>query len=197
MFRSRILFGLLSLGLLAGQAVAAETSAAAAEPVRGSEAGGFVTLTAKVTAINHDTREVTLMTQQGEERTIVASDQVRNLAQVNVGDFLVVQYAERVATAIFPTPTGAVGSVVETTMSRAELGQKPHGTVTQKIELTGRIQSIDLEQRVVTIQGKEADLLIHVADDVDLSGLKVGDTVKAEYVEALAISVKSPDELGK
>jgi hypothetical protein len=154
--------------------------------------GGMLRLEAEVVAIDHENRVVTLRGPKGNERTFVVSDEVRNLPQVNVGDILEVRYLEAVATSISRAPGGAIGSVVGTAVSRAELGHKPHGTMTRTIELIGRISKIDAEQRTVVIRGKEGSLTVQAGEDVDISNLQVGDTVRVEYIESLAMTVNSP-----
>ena len=49
-----------------------------------------LTISALVEAIDHETRVVTVLKPDGEKVTFTADDQVRNLAQVNVGDYLIV-----------------------------------------------------------------------------------------------------------
>ena len=70
--------------------------APAAAPA-GNTVVATVELTAIVTAINHATREVTLKKDDGTEVTFVASEDVKNLPQVKVGDVLHVVYAEALA----------------------------------------------------------------------------------------------------
>ena len=56
-----------------------------------------MTVSALVEAINHETRVVTVRKPDGEAITFTADDEVRNLAQVNVGDFLIAEYVETVS----------------------------------------------------------------------------------------------------
>ena len=56
-----------------------------------------VTMESTVTAVNHETRQVTLQDSSGESVTFIAGEQVRNLAQVDVGDKILVEYADRYA----------------------------------------------------------------------------------------------------
>ena len=53
-----------------------------------------VTTMARVEAIDHETRVVTLLMENGERYTTEASDEVRNLDQVDVGDTVYVHYTE-------------------------------------------------------------------------------------------------------
>src|SRR5580765_2510888 len=71
--------------------------AAPAAPVSGTVSEGLVSATAKVKAIDQKTRHVTLQRSDGSELKFVAGDEVRNLAQVKVGDEVTVSYYESLA----------------------------------------------------------------------------------------------------
>ena len=81
-------------------------------------------MTAIVTAINHATREVTLKKDDGTEVTFVASEDVKNLPQVKVGDVLHVVYAEALA---YEVRKGGTTAAPATAIAggAAELGQRP------------------------------------------------------------------------
>ncbi len=166
-------------------------------PVKTKIAATAVIVNATVAAVDQETREVTLTDSDGKQHSFIADDNVRNLAQVKVGDILIIKYFERLALNIYAVKDGAKGRIEETEVSRADLGQKPHGTVTQKIQLTGDIAAIDPETRIVTITGKHGDVLLPVSDAVDLSTLKIGGTVRADFVETMSITVESPKAMGK
>lgn len=176
---------------------AAENPTPAAPPVKTKMAAAAVTVTATVAAVDQETREVTLKDSEGKQHSFIADDTVRNLARVEVGDILVIKYFERTALNIYPVKTGAKGRVVRTEVSRSDLGQKPHGTVTQEIQLTGQVAAIDPETRTVVIEGKHGDVLLPVSNAVDLSTIKIGGTVRADFVETMSITVKRPRSMGE
>ena len=166
-------------------------------PVKTRMAATVEMVTATVAAVDQETREVTLTDSEGKQHSFVANEQVRNLAQVEVGDTLVIKYFERVAVNVYPAKTGAKGWVEQTEVSRADPGQKPHGTITQKIQVTGEVAAIDPENRILTIGGKHGEVLLPVSDKVDLSAIKVGGTVRADFVETMSITVNRPAPAGK
>jgi hypothetical protein len=77
-------------------ATAARAETPAAEP-KGEVAMATATVTATVTKINHETREVTVKAEDGKEHTFVASEDVKNLAQVKPGDVITATYGEALA----------------------------------------------------------------------------------------------------
>ena len=177
-------------------AALAETPAPVA-PIKTRAAEQVLTVTATVVSVDQETRRVVLKGPEGDERAFIASDEVRNLAQVKPGDELVIRYLERIAMKLYPVEASGLGEIAKTEVSRADPGQKPHGTVTRSTELTGRVAAMDVESRSVTLEGKHGALTVAVHDDVDLTKVTVGDMVKIEYVESLAVSVNSPNEPGQ
>ena len=65
-----------------------------------------MTMGATVEAIDQETREVTLKGAEGNVVTITASPDVRNLAQVDVGDLVLAEVYEEVTIEVFANPEG-------------------------------------------------------------------------------------------
>lgn len=167
-------------------AAIAEDQAAAP---KGEAVVSSVEVTATVTAIDPASREVTLMTDDGQEHTVVAGDQVQNLAQVKVGDVVTVNYTEALAYEVMKG-----GDAAEPAMAvagaRAEPGEKPAGIIGQQTTVTVKITAIDPSVPSVTFTGPNGNSqTIKVLHPEKLEGVSVGDTVQLTYTQALAISV--------
>ncbi len=173
--------------LVLGAAVLAQSPA---EAPKGEAMMASVELTATVIAVDQATREVTVRTDDGEEHSFIAGEDVRNLAQVEPGDLLTVTYAEALAyevkkggSAVAPSTTVAGG--------RAEPGMKPAGAIGQQTTVTVSITAIDREIPAVTFTGPAGNTrTIKVLHPEKLEGVSVGDTVEITYTEALAIKVE-------
>jgi Cu/Ag efflux protein CusF len=65
------------------------------------------------------------------------------------------------------------------------------GTTTsaRRVQILATIQKIDVKKRTVTLRGPSQSYTTDVAPDVSLAGLKVGDSVSAEFVSATAVQV--------
>lgn len=145
---------------------------------------------ATVTAINPDTREITLQNADGESETIVAGDEVRNFAQIAVGDKLSVKYMEAVDIQVVGPEEAEVGAESSTTAGRAEEGAKPGGGVVTETKLVAEIVAIDKEKETVTVKGPAGNtktVKVHNPDNLDK--VAVGDKVIVTYTEAFAIEV--------
>ena len=148
-----------------------------------------VEVTAIVTAINQATREVTLKKDDGTEVTFVASEDVKNLPQVKVGDVLHVVYAEALA---YEVRKGGTTAAPATAIAggAAELGQRPAGALARQTTATVAITAIDRAVPSVTFQGPAGNTrTIKVLHPERLEGVNVGDTVDLTFTEALAIKV--------
>jgi len=167
----------------------AQTPAKAAAPVKGKAVISTLTVTATVTKINHKTREVTLKTEDGQEYSLIASNDVKNLAQVQKGDVVTASYTEALAYEV--KKGGAAGASTAVTGGSAPAGAKPAGAIAQRTTLTVTIAAIDLKAPSVTFKGPEGNTrTIKVAYPEKLQDVKVGDTVELTYTEALAVKVE-------
>ncbi len=146
--------------------------------------------TATVTAINKDTREVTLKGADGQEIIFQAGPEVRNFAQIQVGDKVTATTYQSLA--IFVTPPGETPSSSETeSFERAALGEKPAGSYTRTVGISATVEALDLDNREITLRGpKGKTVTLKVGEHVKRLGeVKVGDMVTAEYTELVEISV--------
>lgn len=147
------------------------------------------TATAIVTAINHETREVTLKGDDGKEMNFAASPEVRNLDQVNVGDKVMVGYYESLAINV-QKPGEAVNDV-RLAADRAAAGEKPGGFVAQHTTVTSTVEAIDKSVPSVTLKGPAGNLrTFKIKDPSKLENVQIGDHVVPPYTEALAVSVE-------
>jgi len=149
-----------------------------------------VEVTATVTKIDYATREVTLKAQDGQEYSFVASEDVRNLPQVKVGDRVHVAYAEALVYEVRKGGAAADGGTV-IAGGAAQPGQKPAGAIARETKVTVLITAIDPKVPSVTFKGPGGNTrTIKVMHPEKLQGVHVGDTVDITYTEALAIKVE-------
>jgi len=177
---------LLLLALFATQPSVAE------ELKRVVERGSVERVEAVVEALNVDNRIVTLRSLTEDETVVMeAGDEVRNLAQVKVGDRVVVQFYQAVAVDLKKgggLDETAGKSVVA---ARAKPGEKPAGSVGEATEVVATILAIDRDTPSVTLKGPEGNTVeVIVRDPTKLDGVDVGDQVVITYTRAMAISVE-------
>ena len=180
------------LALAASIALAAFASALpAAEEERPARLdAALVKLEATVAAVDQKTREVTLEDADGETVTITAGDEVKNLAQVEVGDRVEVEYLEMVAMEVMPPGDVEMGAMTTAAKKTAPLGEKPAGTMVQETTVMTVIDAIDKENELVTLKGPEGETkTVKARNPANLEKIAVGDKVRVTYTTALAITV--------
>lgn len=184
----------LVLVLLAATPVMAQQSAVVAES-RGdtsAAAGASVTAMATVAAIDLATRQVTLREEDGGLNTIIVGEEARNLAQVEVGDRVIATYDVGLVVALGP-PGAEPVRVEDTQSARTALGEKPGGIIQQTVAVTATVMGVNMVTRTVTLRGPRRTIDLPVADDIDLTKVKVGDQVGAVYRESFGLLVEAPE----
>ena len=167
-----------------------ETTATAPQPKPAMMEEITVTMEATVTAINQETRQVTLKNSAGESVTFIASDEVKNLAQVDVGDRLIVEYMEAIEIQVMAPDAAEVGVSEAAAESRAEPGEKPAGAAISETVLVTVIEAINKENETVTLKGPEGNSkTVKVRNPANLDKVAIGDKVMITYTESLAIVV--------
>jgi Cu/Ag efflux protein CusF len=161
------------------------------EVVSGTISQNVVSVTAKVKAVDLETRTVTLERADGSTVQIHAGDQVRNLPQVHVGDDVTVTYYQSLAYDVTKAGEGAPGVSTAESLARAKPGEKPAGAAGRVVTITATITAIDKAAQTVTLKGPEGNsLTVKARDPKKLDKVSVGDLVNITYTEALAILVE-------
>ncbi len=147
-------------------------------------------LTAKIVAIDHTSRTVTLQDAQGNLYDFQVSPNVKRFDALKVGDTVTFNYQESVALALTkstsPMPAASASPVVT-----SYPGKKPGGQITQTLMTTVTVQSIDKSKPSVTVKTADGRVISMLVQDPSiLNGVKPGDVVQVTYSQALAITVK-------
>jgi hypothetical protein len=149
----------------------------------------LTTLRAKVTAIDAANREVTLKGEKGNFVTVPCGPEVKNFAQIAVGDDVEVQYYESLTLKLDKAKDGATAESTTSSEMRAAPGEKPGGITTRETTLTGKVTAVDAAASTVTVVGPKGRSLDLEVEADTLAKIKVGDLVSATYKQALAVSV--------
>lgn len=156
-------------------------------------AGELVTTQFTVEAIDQAARLVTLKAADGSVRTIRAGPDVKNLAQVKVGDVVKTTYVQAIALELKRGGSGIRSSSAAESSSSARRGEKPAGTAERRVTLVGTVEDIHSGAQLVTVKGPKGNLVdVAVTDPATLKQIRIGDEVELTYVEALAIAVSTP-----
>lgn len=156
-----------------------------------AEGHRLVKVTAEVTAVNKETRELTLKGKDGKSETIKAGPQVKRFDEVAVGDVLVVEYEQGLALEFQMPDEKAQPLDAAVVGGRAGKDEAPAGAVAAAVTGTVKVTAIDLQHRMVVIQGPQGNLhQIKAGKNIQLDRLKVGDQLFATYTEAVAVKLE-------
>jgi Cu/Ag efflux protein CusF len=171
-------------------AAATNPAAAAADKPSGS-VGNVVEARATVIAVDPVQRKITLQEPQGDQLELEVTDAVKNLAQVQPGDEVVISYAEALAWNVKPAGQGTPGVTTAESAATAKPGEKPGAAAGRSVTLTTTITSIDVAQGTVTLTGPDGgSRTIKARDPANLNKVQVGDLVDITYTEAVALDVR-------
>jgi len=179
--------------LLAALALPATAQTGAAVVTKGPGVAGAAQttkLTATITAIDAATRAVTLKGPQGKEVTLTAGDEVKNFAQMKVGDQVNVEFVEAVTLELKKGSTAAVARTDQAAAAGAKPGERPAGMVGRKVTIIAEVVDLDPKTQVVTLRGPQRTVELKVADPEQFKRVAKGDRVEATYTEAVAIVVE-------
>jgi hypothetical protein len=180
----KTLVALIGTMLLAG--------AAYADPSKNPKIEQTTKASATVTRLDVANRHLTIRNDAGDEYTIDVDPAVKNLAQLKVGDRIVVTYYQSVA-ASMAKAGDAAGPASQVEADTARQGERPGGTARSTTRIPVTIVSVDTQKNVVKFRGD--DDLVRSTDVLSPEGkafiktLKAGDQVMLTYTESVAVSV--------
>ena len=178
--------------MIVGFTPEAKRSASTKGPISSDKPSFSATQTAQMTtvvsAINHETREITLTGPQGNSRTITADPEQKGLDQIHVGDIVNVEYLQNVSIDVMANDgmEPAVGAMEA--VGRSGEGEAPGAMVVDTQVVTATVHAIDIEANTFKLQWPTGEIREYVAQDPEnLKKADVGDLVVISTTEALAI----------
>lgn len=147
----------------------------------------------EVTKIDAATRTVTLKNKDGET-SIVAGPEVKNFAEIKVGDHFDVVYELAVAIELVKVKNpGTTSEQVSTSTTTAPQGDKPGMITTKTVTATATVESIDAAKNIVSLKGPQGNIFKVKVQNPDLmKDIAVNDQVKVVYTDAIAAVVSAP-----
>ena len=180
---------LIALPLLATYSWAQEAADTMERP--SMAASRSVMVTAVVEAIDHETRVVTVRKENGETLTFTASEEARNLGQVNVGDILKAEYVESLAIQVFPNNGMEPEAAAAAAMARAEEGEMPGFAAMEQTVIVTTLESVNLENNTFRLKMPDGAINEYTARvPENLRRVVVGDLVVITLTDAVAIVVE-------
>ena len=189
MLRS-ILASTIAAAALAASPVLAQTGAAVVGKAPGKVAmAQTVKATATITAIDAATRAITLKGPKGNETVVTAGPEVKNFAQMKVGDQVTVEYVESLALELKKGGGAPVAATAKEGAAAAKPGERPGVVGGRQVTVVADVIDLNAETQLVTLKGPQRTVELKVRDPEQFKLIKKGDQVQATYTEAMAIAV--------
>ena len=148
-----------------------------------------VMMDAEVAAVDAKSRMVTLKLPDGEMVDLLVGDQVKNFAQIKVGDIVAAEYQQALAMKLKKSP-GVRSTTEASAKESAKKGMKPAAEAVKEIDFVADIVNVDKAKGLVTILGAKGNkVTFKVNDSQTLAEIKIGDQVEGTYIQALAVAV--------
>ncbi|MFY0626365.1 MAG: hypothetical protein JXR07_08730 [Reichenbachiella sp.] len=150
-----------------------------------------------VKEINKETRDITLMGQQGELITFTASEEVKRFDEIAVGDVIAFEYWTYIK-AEFRRPTAEeLATPIEmiAEAGKAPDDMAPGAMIGAVVKAVVSIEVINRPYMIVTVRGPQGNYTtLPVEDPALIEQLNVGEIVILTYAEAVAVALekKSP-----
>ncbi|MFM0735171.1 hypothetical protein PQQ52_32310 [Paraburkholderia sediminicola] len=140
-----------------------------------------------VAAIYPATNSVTLRGPRGNLADVDVNPQLADVRKLRVGDKLNVAYQQALLLQVDKVKTKGVRERVETTVAiPASAG---YASSAHRVQIVATVLKIDRKSRMVTLRGPKHQQVLRTAGNIPLNDLKVGDSVRAEFVSAAAVEV--------
>ena len=166
------------------------TTTAFKEGVPGGTLTQTYQTTATVTAIDPATRQVTLVAPDSSQNTFKAGPKVV-LDQIKAGDEVKVTVARELV--VYLNPNDVPATTSPAAMVRATPGVRPGVLMADTVELTAKVESVDLPKHEATLHISDGRSgTFKVRKDVDLTLVKPGAKVFIRTRAAAAIMLEKP-----
>jgi hypothetical protein len=150
-----------------------------------------VVANARIEAIDHDARELTLVDGRGDSATVQLGPEIEGFDRLKVGDTVAFRYYESIAYAIRkPDQPRVLPSTSGEAVGERGQGANPGATLSRQQTATLTIVSVDAEAPSLTALTEDGRRLsFRPFRQADVERLETGDLMDATYTRALVISV--------
>jgi len=182
--------GWVALAVSAGFLLLQPAVAQKASPRPGRQATGAPALRhiqARVAGVDPVHNSVTLRDPRGEMAVIEVNPDVADITKLEVGDRVNIAYRSAILIHLDKVASSGIRARVETEVVQPASGGVV--TSTRTVEVSATVLEVDRKHRQVTLRGPIQTEVFDVAPDISLGNLKVGDSVRAVFVGAVAVSV--------
>jgi len=179
----------LALGVSPNVPLRAQTaSEAAPESAPGATLQiGEVQTTAKVVSIDAANNAVTLRGARGKQVTVTVDPTVGDVSKLKPGDEVKILYKEALLLRADKVATRGIRSRVDTVATTPASGGV--AATARSVQVVATVEKIDRKSRKIALRGPNRTVVVVAPPDVPLESIKVGDSIRADFVGATAVQV--------
>jgi hypothetical protein len=152
---------------------------------------GELTINATVTAIDAATRLITLKNAKGQVEQLIAGPEIRNFAQIKVGDAVHGKAVESLTLELLKGGAGKPQRIEGAGEAKAEPGAKPSGAAVKNLTIIADVVAVDRAAGTILVKGVKHSLTMQVRDPEQLKLIEVGDQIKGTYQTSVAVALAS------
>lgn len=185
----------LTISLALAAAMASVTALAQTATVVAGSAPGVAaaveteSYTGTISAINAETRMVSVKGDGGAEAQINVGPEAKNFGQLKVGDRVTMEITRALALELRKQSTAEVSRRDEADKVGSGPGEVPGGAIGTRTKIMAEVTAVDAAGKTVTLKGPNRSIDLKVEDPAQLANIAVGDRVEATYIEAVAFQV--------
>ena len=153
-----------------------------------------VTVSGKILAIDKAKREVTLEAEDAEEVVVKAGPEVRNFAELEVGDRVDLEFTRSLTLELRKGSKAPISRTDTVEGETASPGEAPGAAVGHRVVIIAEVTALDPATQTITLKGPNRSLDLTVPDPAQFKHIARGDRVRATFVEAVAVAVTPKDE---
>ncbi len=173
-------------------ACALSGTAALAQGVPAMLAADRFTLDAKISAVDPSSRKVTVTTEDGRKLSSVVGPEVKNFAQLKMGDTIRLEYSQALVVAL-KKGAGLRSREEITDQAQAAAGAKPGVVAMRDVHFMADITKLDAASGTLTVKTAKGRVLdLKITQPGLLDGYKAGDQVEGEFAQVLSIIALNP-----
>ena len=169
-----------------------EKSEAAGAPARREESMR-ASMSAKVTDIDREKRQITLKGSEGKERTLKVDKAVERFDEIEVGDEVKAEYYASLAAEVREATAAEKSAPLAdiTVHGKADRDEAPAAGALNMTRAVTTVEKLDPAKKEMTIKGPRGKSVdVAVKNPATFEKVKVGDTIVITFTEALAISLE-------
>ncbi|MBN8464724.1 MAG: hypothetical protein J0M01_18205 [Dechloromonas sp.] len=148
-----------------------------------------IELQGTVTAVDKNTRAVTVQGASGKVMTVTAGPQIKNFKQIKVGDLVTLSYVAALGLEL-KKGGGRLRERIESEQATAaKPGDRPSGSVSRTVRVIADVTAVDAAAGSITLRGPQRSVDLVVKDKELLRDIRVGDQIFATYEELTVLAI--------